>query len=106
MAQFAERLALDLPDPLASHAELATHFLEGAGMAVVEAEPELYHFALALREAVEHLAELLLQHRERCSLGRYDGLRVLDEVTELGVLFLADRRLQRDGLLGLSLIHI
>ena len=51
-------------------------------------------------KAVEHLRELLLQHREARRVRRHDRLAVLDEVAELAVLFLADRRLEADRLLA------
>ena len=41
MAQFVERLALDLADPLAGHVELLAHLLERPGAAVLEPEAEL-----------------------------------------------------------------
>ncbi len=47
----------------------------------------------------QHLVQLVLQHDERRRLDRHHGVRVLDEVAEVGLL-LADRRLQRDRLLG------
>ena len=48
MTQLGERLALDLANALARDAKLAPDLLERAGMAVLEAKPELDHLALAL----------------------------------------------------------
>src|SRR5512132_4141638 len=54
VAQLAERLGLDLADPLAGDVELLAHFLEGPGAPVLEAEPELEHAPLAAGERVKH----------------------------------------------------
>ena len=68
-------------------------------MAVFQAEAQADDLALAFGQAVEHLAELFLQHAEARGVGRNDRGVVLDEVAELGILFLADRRLERNRLL-------
>src|SRR5687768_10790246 len=99
VAQLRERLALDLADPLAGDAELAADLLEGPGVAVGEAEPELDDLLLPLAQRVQDRLELLLQEDERRRVDGDDGLGVLDEVAEVGVLLLADRRLERDRLL-------
>ena len=76
-------------------------------MAVLQAEAQADDLALALGQAVEHLRQLLLQHAERGGVGRHHGGVVLDEVAQLGVLLLADGRLERHGLLRdlLDLAH-
>src|SRR5690349_3974124 len=99
MAQLAERLRLDLADPLAGHVELLAHLLEGPGTPVLEAEAQLEHAPLAARQGVEHALDLLLEELVRGGLGRRQGAAILDEVAEVGVLLLADRRLQGDRLL-------
>src|SRR6476469_11230863 len=99
VAQLAQRLGLDLADPLASDVELLADLLEGPGTPVLEAEAELEHAPLAAGQRVEHRLHLLLEQLVRRGLGRRQGATVLDEVAEVGVLLLADRGLQRDGLL-------
>src|SRR6266508_737463 len=99
VAELAQRLRLDLADALAGHVELAAHLLEGAGAPVLEAEPQLEHSALARREPLEHRLDLLLEQLVRRRVARRERLVVGDEVAEVGVLLLADRRLERDGLL-------
>ena len=76
-------------------------------MPVLQAEAQADDLALALGQAVEHLRQLLLQHAERGGVGRHHGGVVLDEVAQLGVLLLADGRLERHGLLRdlLDLAH-
>ena len=68
-------------------------------MSVDKAKAQLDNLALTIGKRVEHLGELLLQHGEAGGIGRNDSLGVLDEVAQLGILFLADRGLQRHGLL-------
>src|SRR4051812_9259804 len=89
VAQLAQRLRLDLPDPLAGHVELLADLLRGPGPPVLESEPELEHASLAAGQRVEHRLDLLLEELVRRGLGRRKGTAILDEVTEVGVLFLA-----------------
>src|SRR5262245_9875498 len=100
MAELAQRLRLDLADPLAGHVELLAHLLEGPGTPVLEAEAELEHAPLAAGQRVEDALDLLLEELVRGRLGRGQGAAILDEVAEVGVLLLADRRLEGDRLLA------
>ena len=100
MPQLRKRLALDLADALAGDTELAAHLLQRARMTVLQAETEADNLALALGQALQHLGQLLLQHRERGGIGGHHGGIVLDEVAELGVLLLADGGLKAHRLLG------
>src|SRR4051812_10970239 len=108
VAQLAERFRLDLADALARDAELATYLFERPLAAVVQAEAKLEHAALAAGEAVEHFFDLLFEQLEGGHLGRRGRALVLDEVAEVAILFLANRRLQRDRLLRdlLNLAHL
>src|SRR6266851_6074607 len=99
MPQLAERLRLDLPDALSGDIEFAPDLFERAGASVLEPEPQLQDATLATGEALEHALDLLLEELVRRGVGRREGLVVGDEVPEVRVLFLADRRLERDGLL-------
>ena len=65
MPELAQRLRLDLPDPLASHVELLADLLEGSGTPVLETESELEHAPLAAGERVEDALDLLLQELGR-----------------------------------------
>ena len=60
VAHFSQGLGLDLPDALAGDLELFAHLLEGAGVAVGQAEAQLEHFALALGERGQHVAKPIL----------------------------------------------
>src|SRR4051812_43706773 len=85
VAQLAQRLRLDLTDPLASDVELLADLFERARPTVLQAEPELEHASLAARERIEHCLDLLLEQLVRCRFGRGQGAAVLDEVAEVGV---------------------
>src|SRR5215211_1973053 len=98
--ELLERVVLDLADALARDVKRAPHLLERVRAGAREPEAHLDDLALALREGVERLAHVLLAQVRRRRLERRLGRLVLDEVAELGLLLLADRLLQRDGLLG------
>src|SRR2546430_8436414 len=99
VTQLAQRLRFDLSDALTSHVELAAHLFERAGAPVLETEPQLQHASLAAGQPFEDGLDLLLEELVRCGVARGEGLVVGDEVPEVRILFLADRRLERDGLL-------
>src|SRR3990170_108570 len=100
VAELAQRFRLDLADPLACDVELLAHLLEGPRPPVLQPEAELKHAPFASGERVEDRLDLLLQQLMRGGLSRGQGAPVLDEVAEVRVLLLADRRLERDRLLG------
>src|SRR4051794_6764147 len=97
--QLAQRLRLDLADALTGDVELLADLLERACAPVLEAEPQLEDTTLAAGQRVEDGFDLLLQQLVRRRLGRGERPAILDEVAEVGVLLLADRRLERDRLL-------
>lgn len=99
MTELGQGLGLDLADTLARDAKLAADFLECTGMSVDKAKAQLDNLALTIGKRIEHLGELLLQHGEAGGIGRNDSLGVLDEVAQLGILFLTDGGLERHGLL-------
>src|SRR5688572_3829294 len=70
VTELGEGLRLDLPDPLPGDPELPADLLEGPGMAIHEAEPELDDLLLPLGQSVEHRLQLLLEQDEA---GRVDG---------------------------------
>src|SRR4029079_1064727 len=57
VAELGQRLGLDLADPLSRDAELLAPLCEGSRMTVDQAEPQLDHFLLALRERMQHALE-------------------------------------------------
>src|SRR5436190_14816920 len=99
VTQLRQRLRLDLPDPLAGNPELLADLLQRPRVPVDQAEPQLDDLLLPVGQRVQDRVELLLQEDEGGGIDRYDGVAVLDEVAEVGVLLLTDRRLERDRLL-------
>src|SRR5579884_4200107 len=100
MAQLAQSFGLDLANALAGDVELLAHLFQRATAPIVQAEAQLQHFALALGQAVQHVLNLLLEQLMARGLGRGQSCVVLDEVAEMAVFFLANRRLQADRLLA------
>src|SRR3954470_13353400 len=94
--QFADRFRFDLTHALARDLEDAADFFERVGVAVADAVAELDDLALAVRQGLEHLLDLVLQHLLRGGLDRVVGLLVLDEVAEVAVFRFAYRTIQRD----------
>ena len=90
MPQLAQRLRFDLADAFPRHAELPADLLQGAGPTVVESEAELEHLALARRERLQHVLQLLLEHGERRRFRWSQGVLILDEVPQVAVLLFAD----------------
>src|SRR5215470_2555304 len=100
MTELAQRLGLDLTYALTGHGKILADFFERVLAAVRESKTEAEHFLFSRRQRVEDLVGLLAQGEPDDRLDRRDDLLVLDEITEMTVLFLADRRLERDRLLG------
>src|SRR5436309_9347364 len=96
MAQLPERLCFDLPDALACDREALTDLLERMLAAVADAEAHLDHFLLAWRQRLQHRLGLFLQVQIDHRFGRRDDLAILDEVAQMRVFLLANRRLERD----------
>src|SRR5258708_10332212 len=99
MAQIAQRLGLDLRDAFARDGEILAAFLERVLAAVADAEAHLDHLFLARRQRLQDLVRLLLEVQVDHRVRRGYDLAILDEVAEMRILLLADRRLQRDRFL-------
>src|SRR5918993_200910 len=86
MPQLAQRLGLDLPDPLACHGEALAHLFEGVLAPVANAEAHLDDLLLARRERLQHrfgllarrLASELLHERARRAYQLVDRLDHVD----------------------------
>ena len=95
--QADERARLELADPLAGQAQLAADLVEAdAVSALAEAEAELDHAPLALRERLDGVADAIVLERGLDRLQRVVRAAVGVQVAELGV-SLADRLVERDG---------
>src|SRR5438552_3479064 len=107
MLQVGQRVALDLPDALAADLQLTPDLLQ-RGRLPVEAEPQLEHTPLALRQPPDRLAHRLgAQRLGRLGL-RIDGGRIGEQVAELALAVRADGLVQRHGRLDRAerLLHV
>src|ERR1700691_3331740 len=98
VAQLRHSLRLDLPDPLAGDPVDLADLVQRLRLTVGQAEPHAHDAGLALGERVQDRVELLLEERKAHRFTRLDRLGVLDQVTELAVAVLAERRVQRNRL--------
>src|SRR5690242_4301066 len=98
--ELAERLRLDLPDALARHRELLADLLQRVVGVHADAEAHAKDALLARGERGEDAGRRLAQVGLDRGVERQHGVLVLDEVAEMAVLLVADRRLEADRLLG------
>src|SRR3954454_8822168 len=89
-----ERLALQLPHPLAGQVELVTDRLERPRLAL-EAEAQLEDPPLALRKPIERLPHALPPERLLGLFERVRSLAVGEEVAELALVVRADSLVER-----------
>src|SRR5216110_3131019 len=100
VAQLAQRLGLDLPYALARDVELLADLLQRVVGGHLDAEAHAQHLGLARRERVEHFLRHVAQAGEGRRVGGRERRLVLDEIAEVRVVVVTDRRLHRDRLLG------
>src|SRR5438128_7368566 len=86
VAQLAQRLGLDLADPLARHREVLADLLEGVLAAFADAEAHLDHLLLARRQRLEDRFRLFAQVQVDHRVRRREDVAVLDEVAKMAVL--------------------
>src|SRR5215471_17237128 len=99
MAHLAKGLRFNLTNALARDAELPPNFLERSAVAVHQTEALLEHLTLAFGQSLQHVANLAFEDDRGRHVRRILRALVLDEVAEARVLAVADRGLQRNGLL-------
>jgi hypothetical protein len=88
--ELREGLRLDLADPLSSDVKLPPTSAKVRGWP--SSNPNRKHdLLLPLGQGVEDRLELLLEEGERHGVVRHHRVGVLDEVSEVGVLLLAQR---------------
>src|SRR2546421_1424441 len=64
VAQLAQRLRLDLADPLAGDAEALPHFFKRPLMSVDQSKSQLQHAPFARRQGVQDVLHLRPEHRQ------------------------------------------
>src|SRR5262245_649679 len=99
MAQLPERFRFDLADALPRDRKALTDFLQRMLAAVADTEPHFDDLFLAWRQRLEHRLGLLFQIEVDDGLGWRHDLTIFDEIAQMRIFFLADRGLERDGLL-------
>src|SRR5215472_10918801 len=100
MPELAQRLGLDLADALARHRELVADLFQRVVLVNADAEAHADYTLLARRERGERARRGLAQVRLDGGVDRQDRVLVLDEIAEVGILLVADRRLDGERLLG------
>src|SRR5262249_55967023 len=100
MLQLTERLRLDLADALAGDRELLADFFQRVVGVHADAEAHAEHALLAGGQACQDPRGGLAQVRLDRGVKREHGVLVLDEVAQVRIFLVADRRLERDRLLG------
>src|SRR4029079_19104609 len=98
MAELPQRLRLDLPDALARHVEARPDLFERMVGTLADPEAQAEDLLLARGERRQHAPGLIAQVDRDTRLDLRQHALVLDEVAEVAVLVLADRRLERDRL--------
>ena len=98
--QLTQRLCFDLTDPLTGDIELLTNLFQCAAATVFQTKAQAQYLFLPWSQCLEHLAELLFEQDVAGSIGWSRSVLILNKVTQMAVLLLADGGLQGDGLLG------
>lgn len=100
VAKLRQSLGLDLSDTFACYAERAADFFQGAWTAVVETEAKSHDLLLTRRQLTQDLRDLHAQHLASRSVSWPDRLVVFHEIGQAGIVLIADRRVERERILG------
>ena len=100
MLKLPDRFGLDLADSLASYLEDPPHFLKRVRVAVADAIPQLDDLTLPIGKRLEDHVDPLLEHLLRGGSHGRIHIIILDEITEVGILAVADGPVQTDRMLG------
>src|SRR5579871_5374166 len=96
MAQFAQGLGFDLANAFAGHTERLANLLERPLRAVLDSKTHPDDLLFPRTERSQHVGSPLLSVYVEERLRGRDLRLIFDEVAEVGISFLTDRRLQRD----------
>src|SRR5665213_17325 len=98
--KLAQGLGLALPDALAGHRELLADLLERVVGVHADAEAHAQHALFPRGQGGENPGRGFAQIAVDGGVQRQHRVLILDEVAEMGVLFIANGRLEADRLLG------
>src|SRR5258706_5189435 len=100
MTQLAQGLRLNLTNALASYMELLAYFLKRTAAPIIQPEAQLQYLALPFCQTVEHIFYLLLEQLMACRICRSQSRVIFNKITQVAVIFLANRRFQTYRLLA------
>lgn len=103
VAQLGQGGGFDLSDAFSGDSIDPGDVIDGAGLAVGEAEPEPDNAGLAFGQGGQHRVQLVLEQGEADGVGGDHGLGVFDEVAEWVVALVAEGLVQRDRFAGMVL---
>src|SRR6266849_139185 len=93
VAQLTQSFRFDLANAFARDGERLPDLLERVIHPLADAEAHAQDALLARRERRQRPRRLLAQMRTRDRIGRRHGLRIRDEIAEVAVALVAERRL-------------
>src|SRR5690349_18500188 len=96
MAELLHRAELDLSHPLAGHVQSRADLFQSPRSAIVESKPETDHVALATGQPAKDAVDLLSSDEVPRHVARSGHRGRRDEVSDRGVVLLADRSLERE----------
>jgi hypothetical protein len=100
VTQLAQGLGFDLADALAGDVELLADFFQRVVGVHFDAEAHAQHLGFARRQVSSTSLVTSRRLRVQRRVARRQRRLVLDEVAEVGIVVVADRRFHRDRLLG------
>jgi len=101
MPQLAQRLGFDLADTFACNVELLTDFLERLGGVRFYAEAQAQHLRFARRQrGIQNVLARIAQGSVDSRIDWSDRARILNEVAEMHVVFVANAGFHRDRHFG------
>src|ERR1700733_8155541 len=98
--ELAQRFRLDLADALAGHGKLLADFLQRVVGVHAYSKAHTQNALLARRQRSQHARRRLPQVGLDRRIDRENCVLVLDEIAEVAVLLVANRRLEADRLFG------
>ena len=94
MSELAKCLGFYLTDPFTCYVEFPAHFFKCARASVIETESQYQYLLFSFAQSIEHFTELFLEHRVCRGIDRRRNVLVRNEISEMAVFLLSDRRLK------------
>ena len=90
MAQFTQRLSLNLSDALPGYVELLAHLLKGATSSVFKTKPELDYAVFPRSKSTKHLFNLLLEQLTRSDINRRQRIAIFNKVAKVAIFLITN----------------